>query len=65
MHIKLTETDYIDPETVAHIVQRPWAGGLCVDVFFKSRHIETFSIHGEEADVAWANWKAYMSQAKQ
>ena len=65
MHIKLTETHYVDPETVAHIVHRPWAGGLCVDVFFKSRHIETFMIHGEEADVAWGNWKDYMDRAKQ
>jgi hypothetical protein len=64
-HIKLTETDYIDPETIAHVTTHQRYGSPCVEVFFKSEHLDSLMMRGEEANVAWANWKAFMVQPKQ
>ena len=62
--IKLNDTHYVDPETIALIGQRQCYGEPCVEVLFTLEHLESLLIRGEQAVATWANWLAFMEQTR-
>jgi hypothetical protein len=63
MHIKLTETFYIESESVELIrllerYRQPW-----VEVVTNRQDLCELNFRGEEATEAWGNWQAYMREA--
>jgi len=65
MHINLTKTDCIDPETVARIHKLIHFGGPCVEVVLKRNDLSPFCFHGEDGVEAWNNWQAYIRGAEE
>jgi hypothetical protein len=64
MHIKLTETCYIESKFVVliRLIERygqPW-----VEVVTNRQDLCELNFRGEEAPEAWGNWQAYMREAE-
>jgi hypothetical protein len=64
MHIKLTETFYIESKIVVliRLIERygqPW-----VEVVTNRQDLCELNFRGEEAPEAWGNWQAYMREAE-
>jgi hypothetical protein len=62
MHIKLTETCYIESESIDIIELSERYGQPWVEVWTKRQDCCELSFRGDEANEAWANWKAHMQQ---
>ena len=65
MHIKLTETFYIESGSIDIIeLSERSSGELWVEVWTKHRDLSELRFRGDEANEAWANWKAHMQQVE-
>jgi len=60
MHIKLTETFYIEAENVVLVRLVERYGQTWVEVVTNRQELCELSFRGDEANEAWANWKAHM-----
>jgi hypothetical protein len=61
MHIKLTETFYIEAESIDIIeLSERSSGESWVEVWTKRQDLSELHFRGDEANEAWANWKAHM-----
>lgn len=64
MHIKLTETLYIEPESIDFIELSERYGEPWVEVWAKRQDFCGINFRGDEADEAWSNWQTYMREAE-
>ena len=64
MHIKLTESFYIESESIDIIELSERYGKPWVEVWTKRQDFCEMSFRGDEANEAWANWQAYMQDAE-
>ena len=62
MHIKLTETCYIESESIDIIELSERYGQPWVEVVTNRQGLCELDFRGDEANEAWANWKAHMQQ---
>jgi hypothetical protein len=61
MHIKLTDTFYIESESIDIIeLSERSSGEPWVEVWTKRHDLCELHFRGDEAKEAWANWKAHM-----
>ena len=59
MHIKLTETFYIEPESIDIIESSERYGQPWVEVQTKRQDRCELNFLGDEATEAWGNWQSY------
>jgi hypothetical protein len=64
MHIKLTETFYIESESVDLIRLLERYGQPWVEVVTKRQDLCELKFRGDEAGEVWANWQAHMRDAE-
>lgn len=64
MHIKLTETFYIESESIDIIELSERYGKPWVEVWTKRQDFCEMNFRGEEANEVWGNWQAYMREAE-
>jgi len=64
MHIKLTESFYIESESIDIIELSERYGKPWVEVWTKRQDRSELNFRGEEATEAWGNWQAHMRQAE-
>lgn len=64
-YIKLTETTYVEPDTIEMVRCSQRYGQRSVQVIMKRQDLCQLSFYGDEADEAWRNWKAYMQQVEE
>jgi hypothetical protein len=60
MHIKLTENFYIESKSIDIIEWSERSGEPWVEVWTKRQDVSELHFRGDEANEAWANWKAHM-----
>ena len=65
MHIKLTETCYIESESIDIIESSERYGQPWVEVWTKRQDRCELAFRGDEATEAWGNWQAYMRQVQE
>ena len=64
MHIKLTETCYIESESVELIRLLERYGQPWVEVVTNRHELCELTFRGDEATEAWGNWQAHMREAE-
>ena len=64
MHIKLTESFYIEPESIDIIELSERYGKPWVEVWTKRQDRSELNFRGDEATEAWGNWQAHMREAE-
>jgi len=64
VHIKLTETFYIESESIDIIELSERYGKPWVEVWTKRQDFCEMNFRGEEANEVWGNWQAYMREAE-
>ncbi len=64
MHIKLTESFYIESEIIDIIELSERYGMPWVEVWTKRQDFCEMNFRGDEASEAWGNWQAHMREAE-
>jgi hypothetical protein len=64
MHVKLTESFYIESESIDIIELSERYGEPWVEVWTKRQDRCEVNFRGNEAAEVWANWKAYMQRVE-
>jgi hypothetical protein len=65
MHIKLTETCYIESERIDIIELSERYGQPWVEVWTKRQDRCELDFRGDEATEAWGNWRSYMRHVQE
>jgi hypothetical protein len=64
MHVKLTESFYIEPKCIDIVELSERFGEPWVEVWTKRQDLSELHFRGDEATEAWGNWQAHMRQAE-
>ena len=64
MHIKLTESFYIEPKCIDIVELSERFGEPWVEVWTKRQDLSELHFRGDEATEAWGNWQAHMREAE-
>ena len=64
MHVKLTESFYIEPKCIDIVELSERFGEPWVEVWTKRQDLSELHFRGDEAAEVWGNWQAYMREAE-